>query len=342
MNSPQKTILNKIETLLQKIETHRPFDDSLNKAIQDRLRIEWTYNSNAIEGNTLSLGETAFFLQEGLTSEGKPFKDFLETKNHAEAINVLHDIVKEKRKLTEHFIKSLHGLLLEGIDHTYAKGANGELIQKPLNPGQYKTRPNHVLTISGKIHHYTEPEQVQIEMEKLLNWYHSTKTQQLPPIQQASLFHYRFVSIHPFDDGNGRMSRLLMNLILMKNGLPPCVIKNENRRKYLSLLSHMDETKDPDPFIRFVSQELMETISLIVALLEDRAPSIFVSKINFQERYSLILDVLQKNSLSIGQIHELLPQIKRPTLKKDLLDMVKKKKIRRFGVGKGVVYSIEK
>src|SRR3989338_3026741 len=144
--------LKKIDDLQRKVDTFRPFSKGLLALWQERLRIDWTYNSNAIEGNTLTYGETAFFLREGLTSEGKPLKDYVEAKNHAEAIDYLHDVIQSKRTLTESFIKELHGLLLRDIEYTIALGAGGKLIHKPLGAGRYKLRPNHVLTLSGTIH----------------------------------------------------------------------------------------------------------------------------------------------------------------------------------------------
>lgn len=340
MNVTLKNLLAQVTKLQQKIEGHKPFDESLNKAIQERLRIEWTYNSNAIEGNTLTLGETAFFLQEGLTSGGKPLKDFLEVKNHAEAISVLDEVMQDKQKITEHFIRSLHQLLLKDIEYTHAKGQDGKLIKKPLNLGAYKTRPNHVLTVSGKIHHYPLPEQVPVEMENLLKWYYSEAGQVLSVIERATIFHYRFVSIHPFDDGNGRMARLLMNLILMQAGFPPCIVKNGNRRQYLSELEKIDKTNQFESFTLFIAQELLETMTLIVSeLLMSQVTSSEQSPA--QKRQSLILYLLEDQELSVGQIGNVLRQIKRPTLKKDLQELVASGRIQKNGVGKGVVYSVK-
>jgi len=344
MNAILSKSLKQIIDLKQRIDRHRPFDSNLNQAIREKLKIEWTYNSNALEGNTLTLGETAFFLREGLTSEGKPLKDFLEAKNHAEAIHALENMVHDKKNITEHFIKSLHQILLDGIEYTHAKGRNGQLIKKPLTPGKYKTRPNHVLTVSGNIHHYTEPEQVQIEMEKLIQWYRSAEAQSISAIERAAIFHYRFVSIHPFDDGNGRIARLLMNLILMKDGFPPCVIRNENRKYYLSELEKVDNTQNFNSFLSFIIEELTKTMELVYNLLLQKE---FVepwtsSTPNREERRKMILFIAQGKVFSIGQMHTALPQIKRPTLKKDLQDLVKEGKLKTEGVRKGVVYSLSK
>jgi Fic family protein len=332
-------MFEKIDKLKILLDEKRPFDAEIMGLLQEKLRIEWTYNSNAIEGNTLTHGETAFFLREGLTSEGKPLKDYIEAKNHAEAIDFLNEIVKSKRPLTEGFIKELHSLLMKGIEFTYAKGAAGKMIKKPLHAGMYKLRPNRVLTVSGKIHEYSAPEHVKDDMEALLNWYKDAK--KMHPLKKAAEFHYRFVAIHPFDDGNGRMARLLMNLILMKAGYPPCIIRNENRRRYLEALELADFEGRTETFIDFIKDEMESSMKMMADVLSGKskplAPEVG-GTLNRSQREDLILGVFGKKALSIGQIKERLPRIKRPTLKKDLQRLVKEKKLKVAGKGKGLVY----
>ncbi|MFA5793389.1 MAG: Fic family protein [Candidatus Gracilibacteria bacterium] len=330
--------IQKIEDLQTKINSRKPFSREILKLWQEKLRIDWTYNSNAIEGNTLTYGETAFFLREGLTSEGKPFKDYLEAKNHAEAIDYLLDVIKGNREITEGFIKELHALLLKDIHFTYAKGGHGQLIKKPLNAGKYKILPNHVLTISGKIHKYTDPIHVKDEMEDLIKWFNQEKTINI--IEKACVFHYKFVAIHPFDDGNGRMARLLMNLILMKAGYPPCVIKNVNRRKYLQSLEIIDTEKNYQQFVAFICEELLSTQKTMLNVLEGKEDTSadYSITMNRNEREEKIINIIGKKPISISQIIEKIPQIKRPTLKSDLSRLLKAKRIKRIGLGKGALY----
>ena len=330
--------LKKIDDLQEKIDAFRPFSKELMTLWQERLRIDWTYNSNAIEGNTLTYGETAFFLREGLTSEGKPLKDYVEAKNHAEAIDYLQEVVHSKRTLTEGFIKELHGLLLRNIDHTVAMGAGGKLIHKPLSAGKYKVRPNHVLTLSGTIHKYAEPIKVLDEMQNLLEWLKEGR--KLHPVERAALFHYRFVCIHPFDDGNGRMARLLMNLLLMQEGYPPCVVRRIRRREYLQSLEHADSTGETDEFVRLLAGELIQTEETMLRVLEGKPlPPIPGEKLHRDARRELILKSIGSDTLSIGQIADRVPRIKRPTLKNDLSALVRAKKLRKKGIGKGVIYT---
>ena len=328
--------IDQIKTLLDNL---RPIDSDLQRTLQEKLRIDWTYNSNAIEGNTLTFGETAFFLREGLTSEGRPLKDYLEAKNHAGAIDMLHDVLNKERVITEGLIKELHSLLLKDIHFTYAKGLSGDLIKKPLNAGQYKKLPNHVLTLFGKIHNYTDPIHVKDEMEHLIKWLNEKNNIHI--VEKAIIFHYRFVKIHPFDDGNGRLARLLMNLILMQEGYPICIIKNEHRRKYIKSIETADDTKNTKPFIDFISDELYTTLKMMLDVLTKKAVNDFTieyKKMNRDERIELILKTLSNKPLSISQIIEKIPHIKRPTLKKDLYELASSKKIKQKGIRKGVLY----
>lgn len=336
-----KIILKNINKIQSQIDSIRPINPPLEKALQERLRIEWTYNSNAIEGNTLTFGETAFFLREGLTSEGRPLKDYLEAKNHVEAIDGLKEIIKGKRILTEGLIKELHAVLLKGVEYTQALGKGGQSVQKRVTPGQYKSQPNHVLTLSGRVHHYTDPLHVRDEMEKLVAWYHQSS--ELHPVDKGARFHYQFVKIHPFDDGNGRLARILMNLILMSEGYPPCVIQRRHRKQYLSALETADLKGNLSPFIEFVSEELLATQKTILEILQGGSAELPGSKtvMNRQGREKRILSILEQKPASIGEIHRLSPQIKRPTLKSDLQRMVRVGKINKRGQGKGVLYLIK-
>jgi len=256
-NQPLEKLLKISDTLRDEIHRKKPIEGDLWETIEEKLLIEWTYNSNAIEGSTLTQGETMFFLKNGLTVEGKPFKDFLDAKNHAEAIEFLYDVVKNNRKISTSLIKEFNSFLLSGIRSTPAIDRDGNRIEKKATPGEYKKHPNHVLQNDGTIHKYVEPIQVASEMEKLCDWIndHFEKTH---PIIIAAVAHYNMVRIHPFDDGNGRGARILMNLILIAKGFPPAIIKNENRRKYLETLMEADKG-DLFRFTEFIAESCIET-----------------------------------------------------------------------------------
>lgn len=258
--------LKQVDDLKKEIDARKPLKPEIWSTIQKKLKIEWTYDSNAIEGSSLTRGETFFFLQEGLTVEGKPLKDFLDARNHADAIDFLLDVVRDERTITEGLIKEMNALLLSGVKSTSAMNEYGQIVQKPANPGQYKKLPNHVLQMDGSIHYYVDPLDVQPQMQQMCEWINSGSSM-LHPLMAAAAAHYNFVRIHPFDDGNGRGARLLMNLILMKKGYPPAIVRNEKRRTYLECLVKADR-KDLNPFIMFMAESLIETESTILKDLE--------------------------------------------------------------------------
>jgi Fic family protein len=250
------------DQLKVEIESKKPFEGDLWQTIEEKLLIEWTYNSNAIEGSTLTQGETLFFLKNGLTVEGKPFKDFVDAKNHAEAIEFLYDVVKSNRKISTSLIKEFNAFLLSGIKSTPAIDRNGNKIAKKATPGQYKLLPNHVLQNDGTIHKYVEPILVSYEMETLCNWINEN-SEKVHPIIVSAIAHYNMVRIHPFDDGNGRGARILMNLILIAKEFPPAVIKNENRRRYIEALAEADNGK-LNSFVAFVAEACIDTLKSVL------------------------------------------------------------------------------
>jgi len=250
-------MFKQIDKLKEKLNEQRALYPDLMVAIAQKFREDWTYNTNAIEGNTMTLQETAFFLREGLTVKGRTLKEHLEMVNHAEAVDFLQDAIKY-RDLTEGLIKEFHAMLFSGIK-TLAGGI-------PIAPGVYKIKDNHVLTASGQVHHYAAATQVPANMENLVNWYNDNKTN-IHPIEMAALFHHRFVAIHPFPDGNGRVSRLCMNYILIKNGYPPAVIRKESRWDYYTALEEADNNK-PEAFIQLVANEVSHSLELIITELE--------------------------------------------------------------------------
>lgn len=258
-----RDLFRSIDDLQLQINEQISLQPELWLTIQEKLRLDWTYNSNAIEGSTLTRGETFFFLQEGLTVEGKPFKDFLDARNHAEAIDYLYQVIKDERPISQGLIKELNAFLLSGVTHTEAISQTGEKIKKPATPGEYKHRPNHVLQPDGTIHYYPDPLQVTNEMEVLCQWIQENLEAQ-HPIVTAAITHFNMARIHPFDDGNGREARLLMNLILMKRGYPPAIIKREKRRQYLETLRQADKG-NLKGFVELIAYSLLHTQQVILA-----------------------------------------------------------------------------
>mgnify|MGYP001449107857 CR=1 FL=1 len=261
-DSSLEKMLDISDQLKNDIDVKRPIEGDLWKTIEEKLLVEWTYNSNAIEGSTLSFGETLFFLKNGLTVEGKPFKDFIDAKNHAEAIDFLYDVINKRRGITTSLVKEFNAFLLSGIKSTPAVDRVGNRIEKKATPGEYKLLPNHVLQSDGLIYEYVDPLQVPSEMEFLCNWINEN-IDNLHPIIVAAVAHYNMVRIHPFDDGNGRGARILMNLILIEKGFPPTIIKNQSRRKYIEALSEADRG-NLNKFIEFIAESCIDTQNSIL------------------------------------------------------------------------------
>lgn len=237
--------------LKEGIEQKRPISSEKMKVISQKFKEEWTYHSNALEGNTLTLGETAFFLREGLTIKGKTLREHQEVANHAEAILFLQEALKD-RDISERLIKDLHAIIFLGV-----KDDKGQIIKG----GLYKNEDNYAVTLSGTIKHYTPALEVPAAMEGLIQWYEQNK-EKLHPVELASRFHHKLVEIHPFQDGNGRVCRLCMNLILMKSGYPPAVIRREEREDYLTSLEAADQG-NLEPIISLVAKEVEKSLMLM-------------------------------------------------------------------------------
>lgn len=263
-----QTTLDKIDQLKSEIDVLVQKNNVLWETIKQKLMLNWTYHSNAIEGNTLSQSETFFFIKEGLTVEGKPLKDFLDIRNHSEAIDFIADIVKDNRVLSVYFLKEINALLLKGVDTTPALDQFNNTISKKLHAGEFKIQANHVLQLDGTIHKYVEPEQVAPQMDFLVNWLNEN-SKKIHPVLLASVAHYNMVRIHPFDDGNGRGARILMNIILMQHKYYPIVIKIENRRQYIEALSKADKG-NIEAFILFICSSIINTFEDILKDIKEK------------------------------------------------------------------------
>ena len=257
-----RSVISQVDELKSQVDALRPIDAEQEARVMQMFRLDWNYHSNAIEGNTLTLGETRAFLLHGITAKGKPFRDYLDIKGHNEAIAYLEAMVRGQEPLTEAAIRELHRILLVEPYEVDAITPGGWPTRRRVAIGQYKTAPNHVRTSTGEMHYYATPEETPAMMGDLMAWYRQeTATGDLHSLVLAATFHYRFVAIHPFDDGNGRMARLLMNLILMQRGYVPVVIKLESRADYLLALENADAGELAD-FVVLVGEALIRSLEL--------------------------------------------------------------------------------
>ncbi len=254
INTPtSSTAIDEIDRLKLELDALRPLPFDVVGQIEQKLRIESNYHSNAIEGNSLTLGETRSLILHGLTAHGKTMRDHLDIEGHDEAVKAIEDAVKRNESLNEVFIRNLHRILLKEPYEIDAITPDGQPTRRLITIGQYKTQPNNVETSTGEIYYYTPPDQVKPEMTDLIDWYRKTENVGEHPIVIAATFHYRFVRIHPFDDGNGRIARLLMNLILIKHGYTVAIIPIQERNRYIESLEQADKSEDLAEFIAYVA-----------------------------------------------------------------------------------------
>ncbi|WP_043041483.1 Fic family protein [Acinetobacter baumannii] len=228
-----------IDDLKAKLDQHPPLSPAIVKNLHEDLILRWTYHSNAIEGNTLTLLETKVVL-EGITVGGKALREHFEAINHRDAILYVEDIIKKQEPFSEWQIRNIHQLILKNIDD---ENAGRYRQQNVLISGATTTPPDHTL-LNDKMAHF-------------IDWY-NMEAHTLHPIERAAKVHADFVGIHPFVDGNGRTSRLLMNLELMKAGYPPSVITVENRLAYYEALDQWMAYGNSEPFNNLVAAVVLE------------------------------------------------------------------------------------
>lgn len=238
---------DEVDSLKKDLDSKRPIPKETLKSLRESINLEWTYNSNGIEGNTLTLRETQVVL-EGITVGGKSIKEHLEAINHEKAILFLDDLVKDNEPINEWNIKNIHQLILKDIDNE--------------NAGRYRKEN---VTIKGATHIPPDYLKVPELMEKLILTYNTWS--EYHPIIQAALLHGELVKIHPFVDGNGRTSRLLMNLVLMNNGYNPVIIKKESRLKYYEALDKAHTTGNYTDFVKLVTKLEIEMLKKFLELL---------------------------------------------------------------------------
>lgn len=260
--SDGSTILEEIDRLKEELDALRPLPSDVLARIEQKLRIESNYHSNAVEGNSLTLGETRSLILHGLTAHGKPMRDHLDIEGHDEAIKAMEDAVKRNELLNEVFIRNLHTVLLKEPYENDAITPEGQPIKRRIAIGEYKTQPNNVRTSTGEIYYFTPPDQVKPAMGDLIDWYRGQEDEGEHPIVIAATFHYRFIRIHPFDDGNGRMARLLMNMILIKHGYTVAVVPIGERDQYIGMLEQADKTEDLAEFITYIAHCCEYTLNL--------------------------------------------------------------------------------
>lgn len=246
-----------LDTLRQRVNVFRTLVGTLSGQALQRLeeffRLKNIYNSNAVEGNTLSLGETQLVIQKGLTITGKPLKDTVEAKNLSHALDFFRELARQGKPITVQDIRNIQACILQGIDDQ--------------NAGRYRLV---FVEISGSKHKPPDPALVPAQMDELGYWLAQVSDPAgtffdhhfIDPVALACAAHAWFVNIHPFTDGNGRTARLLMNLLLMRNGYPVTIITKDDRHRYYDALEESDEAGDLTAFMRLVMESVEESLEV--------------------------------------------------------------------------------
>jgi Fic family protein len=244
-------LLARLTAKKERLDALRPLPRAALARLNEQLTVEWIYNSNAIEGSTLTLRETELILQHGLTIGGKSLREHFEVINHREAIGYVQEIAADKTPITPFHVRQIHRLVLTRIDEE--------------NAGQYR-RTN--VRIGGAAHQPPEAWQVPQAMDDWSRWL-ETEARALHPVERAALAHHQLTAIHPFVDGNGRTARLVMNLLLFREGYPPTVILRANRRQYYRVLAQADRGNS-NPLVNFVGRAVERSLNLYLEAIIPR------------------------------------------------------------------------
>jgi Fic family protein len=249
--------LEYIDSLKKELDGYRPLSETQANGLKNMFDVDFTYNSTAIEGNTFTLRETKVVLLEGITIGGKSMREHLEITNHKEAIDYIEELAhKQLNELRKTDVFTIHAILLQGIDpsETWFR----------QNAGKYREVPVYVKLKDGTNHIFCDPLKIIDEMDKYFNWLFSEKKKESQILQHpliiASEAHTRFVSIHPFIDGNGRTARLLMNLVLFQNGYVPVIIKNKYRINYLDAIEEWQQNNNKEKFYGIILEYEQESL----------------------------------------------------------------------------------
>lgn len=243
-------VKKRLEEKLTKLNKLRPLPKSAIQKLREKFQIEMTYNSNAIEGNSLTLKETFLVINEGITVKGKPLKDHLEAKDHYAALEYLYDLIDKNKKhtISEMLIQNLHQIIIQETDKKWA--------------GRYR---NANVIIGGAKHTPPDALQVPQKMINLISWL-KTQKNKINIIEPSALLHHKLVHIHPFFDGNGRTARLTMNLLLMQTGYPLVIILKNDRKKYYDVLGKADSGKY-EPLVKFIAQSVERSLDIYLKTL---------------------------------------------------------------------------
>ncbi len=268
----------------------QPLSDRDREMLSRRFTIDFNYNSNHIEGNTLTYGQTEILLMFGKIVGEADARDVHEMTASNVGLKMMKDeaLLKET-PLTQHFIRTLHKTLLREDYTVYHTLPGGVQTSYVIHAGQYKTRPNSVITRYGDRFEYATPEETPALMSDLIDWYNDAeRSGKFTPIELAAIFHYRYIRIHPFEDGNGRIARLMVNYILTRHDYPMIVVRSRKKKKYLEALHRTDQTvgaapslgahaskRDIQQFLTYFTNLFIDEVSYNIQFLTERGDNVW-------------------------------------------------------------------
>ena len=271
--------MNHIEQLYKEWQALQPLKPEDESRLKRKFMLEFNYNSNHIEGNTLTYGQTELLLLFGKVVNEASMKDLEEMKAHNVCLKMIQEEAADAHMpLTETFIRQLHHTLLREDYTLYRQLPDGTTTSYVIHAGIYKTRPNSVITVTGERFEYASPEETPALMTDLVEWYNAEEQKgALSPIELATVLHYRYIRIHPFEDGNGRIARLLVNYILTRHHYPMIVVKSHDKDRYLTALNRCDvqvgstpsvgahaELEQLKPFVDYMTQCLEAALTISI------------------------------------------------------------------------------
>lgn len=300
-----------VEQLFREWQSLQPLKPEDQRRLDEKFRLEFNYNSNHIEGNTLTYGQTKLLLIFDQTDGNHDMREFEEMKAHDVALRMVIQEAKDKeRPLTEQFIRLLNETILVRPFWKDAQTPDGQHIRMEVKIGEYKSRPNHVRTATGEIFQYASETETPAMMQDLLEWYNKvSKEGLLTPVELAALLHYRFIRIHPFEDGNGRVARLLVNFVLFRHGYPMLIVQTKDKNNYLRMLNRCDVAVGLEPvqganasldkvrpFVDYLEKELIHSLEICIKAAKGES---IEEEDDFEKKLSLLeKELMVKESMA--------------------------------------------
>ena len=328
----------------------QPLSDKDRERLSRRFTVDFNYNSNHIEGNTLTYGQTEILLLFGKVIGEADVRDVQEMTASNVGLRMMTKEAKVKETpLTQNFIRTLHKTLLREDYTVYRNLPGGVQASYVIHAGQYKTRPNSVITRYGDRFEYASPEETPSLMADLVDWYNKSEQEgKLSPVELAALFHYRYIRIHPFEDGNGRIARLMVNFILTRHNYPMVVVRSRKKSEYLEALHQTDlkvgpvpgdgahaETNEIRPFLKYFNDLVATEIYNDVLFVSEKNENVWWydgERITFRTpNYTKILNAMRTEpTLTLADMKEI-TGVSIAAIQKLLNQLIQKKYVERGG-----------